>query len=285
MMPRTILGMTAFICTRRYPKPLFFAKTTIEVEQMGGFGSGHHRSKRPTVETARRLTLDEAHAIGVEIVFQSMPRNRRRKMGICPKCQRPARMFYQDGDRAACRLCLGLTYRSSQEQRKPSRVLVKQQPTLSAGLRALETWQQMPHQNQREFSNAMAIFEGLAIVDGQPQAQPAQPETHQSRREATVEDDLQQSAKMLRQLETAIADTPSDSAMLPKLVNAFVALSNMRDTRAKIADEIKTGRPAEGDRLTIVEIINRQMQNNDDERYLQLQGIAMESKMQRSALK
>jgi hypothetical protein len=284
MMPRMILGMAAFICTRRYPKPLFFAKTTIEVEQMGGFGSGHHRSKRPTVETARRLTLDEAHAVGVEIVFQPMPRNRRRKMGICPKCKRPARMFYQDGERAACRVCMGLAYRSTQEQRKPSRVLVKQQPTLSAGLRALETWQQMPHQNQREFSNAMNTFSALALIDGQTQAQPAQPETQQSHREQTVVDDLEQSAKMLCQLQKAIADTPSDSAMLCKLVNAYVALSNMRDARAKIADDLKSRRPDEDARLTIREIIEAQLVTEDD-RYRQLQGIAMENKMQRGALK
>ncbi len=251
---------------------------------MGGFGSGHHRSKRPTVETTRRLTLDEAHAVGVELVFQPMPRNRRRKMGICPKCQQPARMFYQDGERAACRVCSGLTYRSSQEQRKPSRVLVKQQPTLSAGLRALETWQQMPQQNPKDFSIAMATFEALAIVDGQPQAPPAQAETQQSRREETVADDLEQSAKMLRQLQTAIADTPPDSAMLPKLVNAYVALSNMRDARAKIADDIKSGRPDEDARLTIREIIEAQLVT-EDERYRQLQGVAMENKMQRIALK
>jgi hypothetical protein len=251
---------------------------------MGGFGSGHHRSKRPTVETARKLTLDEARGIGVEIVFQPMPRNRRRKMGICPKCKRPARMFYQDGDRAACRVCLGLAYRSSQEQRKPARVLVKQQPTLSAGLRALETWQQMPQQNQREFSKAMAIFEGIALIDGQPQAPPAQTETHQSRREETVEDDLEQSAKMLRQLQKAIEDTPPDSAMLPKLINAFVALSNLRDVRAKTADDLKSGRPDEDARLTIREIIEAQLVT-EDERYRQLQGVAMENKMQRSALK
>ena len=250
---------------------------------MGGFGSGHHRSKRPTVETARRLTLDEAHAVGVELVFQPMPRNRRRKMGICPKCQQPARMFYQDGERAACRVCSGLTYRSSQEQRRPARVLVKQQPTLSAGLRALETWQRMPHQNQREFSIAMNTFSALALIDGQPQAQPAQAET-QSRREQTVEDDLQQSAKMLCQLQKAIEDTPPDSAMLPKLVNAYVALSNLRDARAKTADDLASGRPDEDARLTIREIIEAQLVT-EDERYRQLQGVAMENKMQRIAPK
>lgn len=285
MTPRTILGMATFIRTRSYPKPLFFAKTTIEVEQMGGFGSGHHRSKRPTVETARRLTLDEAHRFGVGFIFQQMPRGRQRKMSVCPQCQRPARNLYTQGERAACRVCSGLTYRSTQEQRKPARVLVKQQPTLSAGLRALEMWKRTPQQNSNDFSIAMATFEALAIVDGQPQAQPAQAENHQSRREETVEDDLEQSAKMLRQLEKAIADSAPDSAMLPKLVNCYVVLSNLRDARAKTADDLKSGRPSDSERLTLREVIEAQLVTADDDRYRKLQGVAMEAKMQRSALK
>jgi hemerythrin superfamily protein len=72
--------------------------------------------------------------------------------------------------------------------------------------------------------------------------------------------------------------------MLCKLVNAYVALSNMRDARAKIADDIKSGRPDEDARLTIREIIEAQLVTEDD-RYRQLQGIAMENKMERSALK
>jgi hypothetical protein len=160
-------------------------------------------------------------------------------------------------------------------------VVAEVAPTIGSALRALETWQRMPQQNHREFSIAMNTFEALAIVDGQPQ--PAQAET-QSRREETVADDLEKSAKMLRQLEKAIADTPPDSAMLPKLINAFVALSNLRDARAKTADDLKSGRPDEDARLTIREIIEAQLVTEDD-RYRQLQGIAMESKMERSALK
>ncbi len=252
---------------------------------MGGFGSGYQRGKRPTVEAARRLTLDEVPAFGVELVFQPMPRGRRRKMGICPKCQRPARNLYVQDERAACRTCTGLTYRSSQEQRKPARVLVKeQQPTLSAGLRALETWQQMPQQNQKEFSIAMATFDALTTIDGHPQSQPDQAGTQDSKRAATVEDDLAVSAKILRQLETAIADTPPDSAMLPKLINALVALSNLRDARARTADDLSRGRGSDGDRLTFLEIIELQMGNSADDRYRNLQEVALDSKTKLKSL-
>jgi uncharacterized protein (DUF983 family) len=254
---------------------------------MGGFGSGHHRSKKPTVETARRLTFDEATRLRLRFTTEITPSGGQSRTFFCPQCEQPRRVLFFQADRAACRKCAGLTYRSWQTKDNPAHKMVVAEvaPTLSAGLRALETWQRMPQQNPKDFSIAMATFEALTIVNGQPQAQPAQTETQQSRREETVEDDLEQSAKMLCQLEKAIADSPHDSAMLPKLVNAYVALSNMRDARAKTADDIKSGRPSDGDRLTIVELITQQIQNNDDDRYLQLQGIAMENKMQRSALK
>jgi uncharacterized protein (DUF983 family) len=254
---------------------------------MGGFGSGHHRDKRPTVETARRLTFDEATRLRLRFTTEITPTGGQSRTFFCPQCEQPRRVLFFENDRAACRKCAGLSYRAWQTKDNPihKMVIAEVAPTLSAALRALETWQRMPQQNHREFSIAMNTFEALALIDGQPQAQTAQAETHQSRREETVEDDLEQSAKMLRQLQTAIADTPPDSAMLPKLVNAYVALSNLRDARAKIADDLASGQPDEGARLTLVEIITQQMQNNDDERYRQLQGTAMEAKMQRSALK
>jgi hypothetical protein len=254
---------------------------------MGGFNSGYHRARRNTVETARRLSFDEATRLRLRFTTEITPSGGQFKTFFCPQCEQPRRVLFFEADRAACRKCAGLTYRSWQTKDNPAHKLVVAEvaPTLSAALRSIETWQQMPQQNSKDYSIAMATFEALAIVDGQPQAQPAQAETQQSRREETVEDDLQQSAKMLRQLEKAIADTSPESAMLPKLVNAYVALSNLRDQRAKTADDLKSGRPDEGARLTLVEIITQQMQNNDDERYARLQGIAMEQKMQRSALK
>lgn len=253
---------------------------------MGGFGSGYHRDKRPTVETARRLTLAEAHAVGIELVFQSMPRNRRRKMGLCPKCKRPARMFYQIGERAACRACSGLTYRSSQEQRKPARILAQdeQPPTLRAGLRALETWQKMPRQNPKDYSLAMATFEALAIVDGQPQ--PAAPAADQQLRSAQIaEQDVDDATAMLSQLRAAIKDTPADSAQLPKLVNAYCILGGFRRVSAKLLDDLNRGRATDGDRLTLLEIIEAQMSRDDDERYRKLQGIALDAKADRLALR
>jgi uncharacterized protein (DUF983 family) len=253
---------------------------------MGGFNSGYHRARRNTVEGARRLSFDEATRLRLRFTTEITPSGGQFKTFFCPQCEQPRRVLFFEADRAACRKCAGLTYRSWQTKDNPAHKLVVSQvaPTIGAALRALETWQKMPQQNQREFSIAMNTFEALAIVDGQPQAQPAQAET-QSRREETVADDLEKSAKMLRQLETAIADTPPDSAMLPKLVNAFVALSNMRDARAKTADDLKSGRPDDAARLTIVELIRESMQQNDDDRYLQLQDIAMEAKMQRIAPK
>lgn len=252
---------------------------------MGGFGSGYHRDKRPTVETARRLTLAEAHAVGVELVFQPMPRNRRRKMGICPKCGRPARMFYQDGERAACRACSGLTYRSSQEQRKPARILAQdaQPPTLRAGLRALETWQKMPRQNPKDYSLAMATFEILAIVDGQPQ--PAAPAADRQLKSAQIaEQDVDDATAMLAQLRAAIKDTPANSAMLPKLVNAYCVLGGFRRVSAKLLDDLNSGRATDADRLTLREIIELQLSSNENERYMKLQEVALEQKYQSKPL-
>ncbi len=251
---------------------------------MGGFGSGHHRARRKTVEGARRLTFDEAIRLRLLFTTESTPSGGQSRTFFCPQCEQPRRVLFFEADRAACRKCADLTYRSWQTKDNPAHKLVVAEvaPTLSAALRALSTWQRMPQQNSKDFSVAMNTFSALAIIDGQ--AQPAPAETHQSRREETVEDDLEQSAKMLRQLQTAIADTPPDSAMLCKLVNAFVALSNMRDARAKTADDLKSGRPDEDARLTIREIIEAQLVTEDD-RYRRLQGIAMENKTQRSALK
>ncbi len=277
--------MAAFICTRRYPKTALFPKNSVKLVSMGGFNSGHRRARRKTVETARRLTFDEAIRLRLRFTTESTPSGGQSQTFFCPQCEQPRRVLFFEADRAACRKCAGLSYSAWQTKDNPAHKMVVAEvaPTLSAALRALETWQQMPQQNPKDFSIAMATFEALAIVDGQPQAQSAQAET-QSRREETVEDDLEKSAKMLRQLEKAIADTAPDSAMLPKLVNAYVALSNLRDARAKTADDLKSGRPDENARLTIREIIEAQLVTEDD-RYRQLQDIAMEGKMQRSALK
>jgi hypothetical protein len=264
-----------------------FPSIGVKLVSMGGFGSGHHRARRKTVEGARRLTFAEATRLRLRFTTEITPSGGQSRTFFCPQCDQPRRVLFFENDRAACRKCAGLTYRSWQTKDNPAHKLIVAEvpPTLSAGLRALATWQRMPQQNSKDFSIAMATFESLAIIeDGQPQAQLAQAEAQQSRREETVADDLQQSAKMLRQLESAIAETAHDSAMLPKLINAFVALSNMRDARAKTADDLKSGRPDEDARLTIREIIEAQLVTEDD-RYRQLQGIAMENKMQRSALK
>jgi hypothetical protein len=254
---------------------------------MGGFGSGHHRSKKRTVEGAKRLTFDEAIRLRLRFTTEITPSGGQSRTFFCPQCEQPRRVLFFENDRASCRKCAGLTYRSWQTKDNPAHKMVVAEvaPTIGAALRALESWQQMPHQNQREFSKAMNTFEALALIDGQPQAQPAQAETQQSRREQTVADDLEQSTKMLRQLEQAIQDTPPDSAMLPKLINCYAVLSNLRDARAKTADDLKNGRPDESARLTIVEVIRQQMQSGDDERYRKLQDIAMEQKMLRSAPK
>ncbi len=90
----------------------------------------------------------------------------------------------------------------------------------------------------------MATFE--AIEKFSPDAGEAEAATEESgaapsQRAVTIKSDIEKSGTMLSQLEEAIVGTPPDSAMLPKLVNAYVALSNMRDARAKVADDLQRG--------------------------------------------
>lgn len=214
---------------------------------MGGYGSGRHRAKHQTIEAARRInaTGDEAKAFQVARVFQSMPGHRAaRVMGLCPRCGQPSRFLFVVEGGVKCRACASLTYLSSQMQHSRTRRLAKQKPRLSSGVSALETWLKCPEQSGEEYQTAMATFE--AIEKFSPDAGEAEAATEESgaapsQRAATIKSDIEKPGTMLSQLEEAIVNTSPDSAMLPKLVNAYVALSNMRDARAKVADDLQRG--------------------------------------------
>lgn len=220
--------------------------------------------KHEVVEDAQRILAigAEAKQLGIARVFQPVANKRwSRTMGLCPRCHRPVRFVFLVEGGARCRLCAALTYRSNQMQHSRARRLAAQRPSVASGVRALEDWLKRPEQAGEEFTTAMAIFE--AIEKFNPDA--SEPEAAQEgHRAATVKQDIEKSGTMLSQLEDAIGNTPPDSAMLPKLVNAYVALANMRDARAKVADELQHGMPTDGDELLTVErLINAAMMAHD----------------------
>ncbi len=228
---------------------------------MGGWGSGRHRARRSTVNLIRRV--EALGAFGVRSVRVPMPRGGSRLLGTCPQCGRPVRYLYEPpGTAPACRRCHRLTFESNQRQHAPTRALSRaiceapeqMRPLLKSARDSLTCWIENPNENRKSYHNAMRTFDAaLAVWSETPDTAPgallrsedAPLESAninlpaiRAEQARIIGEDVVSSEWLLNRLLTAIKATPDGSKELSRLVHAFVSVSNLRETRAKMLGDL-----------------------------------------------
>jgi hypothetical protein len=245
---------------------------------MGNFRSGNRREKKRLVEECRRLDAIRHGAGTVEV--EVLGGDALLKFGVCPQCGRACKHLYEPrGEALACRECLNLTWASNQSQGTATGQLLKNPALLNDAYRRAAGWLEDVAEgqaDQREYEQAMKYItaaEGAEIVQAQTEAAALEAASGDGLRElleaeaarlpadATLQErviaaDVVKATRLMEKIEQHIeskeenhtsrdgisSKVPMRADSFSKLGHLYIALSNLRATRAGLATQIRESR-------------------------------------------